>query len=108
MMLASIVLALAFSYSVTNARKAASSSRTKPCVHHTVAVLAAALAMNGRARLPAAASAADPRSSERLLSLLMMTLPAPSPRRQPGARSSALLRDHFDLAVEAGLDLEVA
>src|ERR1700736_2258995 len=108
MMLASIVLPLAFSYSVTNARKAASSSRTKPCVHHTVAVLAAALAMNGRARLPAAANAADPRSSERLLSLLMGAPPLLSPWRQTDARSAALLRDHLDLAVEAGLDLEVA
>src|SRR4029077_14288303 len=69
------VLPLAFSYSATMAAKEASSSRTKPWVHHTLAVLAAALAMKGRPRVPAAARATDPCRTERLLSLLMPILP---------------------------------
>src|SRR6202011_4438184 len=42
--------------------------------HHTVAVVAAALAMKGRPRIPAAATASDPRIAERLLSLRMPIL----------------------------------
>jgi hypothetical protein len=38
-------LPLAFSYSAQRVRNAWSSSGKKPCVHHTVAVFAAALAM---------------------------------------------------------------
>src|SRR5258708_27466638 len=56
-------------------RKDASSSGTKPWVHHTLAVVAAALAMKGRARVPAAANPKDPRSTERRLSLRMAILP---------------------------------
>src|SRR5215831_13356174 len=52
-------------------RKDASSSGTKPWVHHTLAVMAAALAMKGRAKVPAAASPSEVRSTERLLSLRM-------------------------------------
>jgi hypothetical protein len=52
MILTSILLPLVFSYSAIMARKEASSSGTKPWVHHTLAVLAAALAMKGRARVP--------------------------------------------------------
>src|SRR5258707_13039637 len=71
MILRSILLPLVFSYSATMARNEASSSGTKPWVHHTLAVLSAALAMKGRARVPIAARPTDPRSTERLLSLLM-------------------------------------
>src|SRR5215472_6021566 len=73
-MLMSIVFPLAFSYSATILRKEASSSGTKPWVHHTLAVLAAALAMKGRARVPAAARPTDPRRTERLLNLRMPSL----------------------------------
>src|SRR5262245_10270846 len=45
----------------------------KPCGHHTLTVVAAALAMKGRARVPAAVRPMDPRSTERLLSLLMQS-----------------------------------
>ena len=78
MMLWSILFPLAFSYSATMLRKEASSSGTNPCCHHTVAVLAAALAMKGRAKAPAAANPNDARSTERLLSLFMAVLPCPS------------------------------
>src|ERR1051326_8548390 len=67
-----MVLPLVFSYSATIFLKEASSSRTKPWTHHTVAVLPAASAMNGRPSVPAAASPADPRRTERLLSSLML------------------------------------
>src|SRR5262249_14415108 len=70
----STLLPLAFSYPATTARKPTSSSRTKPWGHHTVTVVAAALAMKGRPRVPAAARPRDPRSTERLLSLLMPIL----------------------------------
>src|SRR5215831_7275090 len=46
-----------------------SSSWAKPCTHHTVAVLASALATKGRAIAPAAASPADARNIDRLVSL---------------------------------------
>src|SRR5215831_3389308 len=71
MILRSILLPLVFSYSATMARKEASSSGIKPWVHHTLAVLPAALAMKGRPSVPIAARPTDPRSTERLLSLLM-------------------------------------
>src|SRR5215510_11967860 len=45
----------------------------KPWGHHTLTVVAAALAMKGRARVPAAVRPMDPRSTERLLSLLMQS-----------------------------------
>src|SRR6516162_9682746 len=48
-----------------------SSCWAKPCTHHTVAVLASALAIWGRAIAPAAASPIEPRSTERLVSLSM-------------------------------------
>src|ERR1700756_3837941 len=73
-MLYSMVLPLVFSYSATILRKEASSSRTKPWSQYTVAVFPAALAMNGRPSVPAAASPADPRRTERLLSSLMPVL----------------------------------
>src|SRR5215467_14004677 len=69
-----MVLPLVFSYSVTILRKEASSSGTKPWSQYTVAVFPAALAMNGRPSVPAAASPADPRRTERLLSSLMPVL----------------------------------
>src|SRR5579875_435484 len=75
-MLELIVLPLAFSYSATSLRKAASSSGIKPCVHHTVAVLAAALAIWGRAKAPAAANPTEARSSERLESLFIPRFPS--------------------------------
>src|SRR6516164_8663391 len=71
MILRSILLPLVFSYSATMARKEASSSGMKPWVHHTLAVLPAAFAMKGRPSVPIAARPTDPRSTERLLSLLM-------------------------------------
>src|ERR1043166_984778 len=67
-----MVLPLVFSYSATILRKAASSSRTKPWSQYAVAVLAAALAMNGRPSVPAAANPTDPRRNERRLSSLML------------------------------------
>src|SRR5579875_1168980 len=84
-MLELIVLPRAFSYSATTLRKAASSSGTKPCVHHTVAVLAAALAIWGRARVPAATNPNDPRSTERLLTTPIPFPPVSAPR-DPFAR----------------------
>src|SRR5260370_14536452 len=51
------------------------SSVMKAWVHHTLAVVAAALAMKGRARVPAAANPKDPWSTERRLSLRMAILP---------------------------------
>src|SRR5579884_2306104 len=47
----------------------------KPCTHHTVAVVAAASATKGRAKLPAAAKPNDARSSERLETFSMPFLP---------------------------------
>src|SRR5262250_575125 len=67
-----MVLPLVFSYSATILRKEASSSRRKPWSQYTVAVLAAALAMNGRPSVPAAASPTDPRRTERLLSSITL------------------------------------
>src|SRR5438445_6407753 len=67
-----MVLPLVFSYSATILRKEASSSRRKPWSQNTVAVLAAALAMNGRPSVPPAASPTDTRRTERLLSSLML------------------------------------
>src|SRR5262249_52646233 len=53
------------------------------CVHHTLAVLAAALAMKGHARAPAAAAPTDPRSTERLLNLRMpFSLVSPCPAKR--------------------------
>src|SRR5262245_50042587 len=75
MMLASILLPLALSYSATILRKAASSSGMKPWVHHTLAVVAAALAKNGRPRLAAAAAPRERRSSKRRFSLAITILP---------------------------------
>jgi hypothetical protein len=75
----SILLPLAFSYSATIARKPTSSSRMKPWGHHTLTVVAAALAMKGRPRVAAAARPMEPRSTERLPSLRMPILLA-SPR----------------------------
>src|SRR5438132_10321316 len=51
---------------------ATSSSGTKPCVHHTSAVVAAALAIWGRASAPAAATATELRRIERRLSVVML------------------------------------
>src|ERR1043166_115805 len=68
------------------ARNEAPSSATKPCGHHTLAVLAAALATCGRARVAAAARATEPRTTERLLSLFMLFLHAvPAPALMPRA-----------------------
>jgi len=65
----SIVLPLAFSYSATTFLIASSSSSAKPCAHHTVAVVAAALVTKGRVNVPAAARPSDPRSTERLVDI---------------------------------------
>src|ERR1700722_15311196 len=73
------MLPLAFWYSSTILLKAASSSGTKPWVHHTVAVLAAALAMKGRASVPAAATASELRRTDRLV---MIAMPISFPSRQ--------------------------
>src|ERR1043166_1122327 len=69
------------------ARNEESSSATKPCGHHTLAVLAAALATWGRAKVAAAARATDPRTTERLLSLCMLFLQLfPRPRERVAGR----------------------
>src|SRR5215471_9618844 len=78
-MLKSILLPLAFSYSATTFFNATSSSCTKPCDHHMVAVVAAALAIEGHATLPAAASAKALRRNERLVRSAM-TVPSLCPR----------------------------
>src|SRR6516164_208836 len=52
-----------------------SSSSAKPCTHHTVAVLVSALATKGRAIAPTAASPADARKIDRLVSLSISSLP---------------------------------
>src|SRR5215470_11751536 len=61
--------------------KETSSSFTKPCTHHTVAVLAAALATYGHPSAETAANPADPRNTERLLSLFMPFSPLAIPCR---------------------------
>src|SRR5215471_3384771 len=48
-----------------------SSSCAKPCAHHTVAVVAAAFATNGRANVAPAASPIELRSTDRRLTFLM-------------------------------------
>src|ERR1051326_988840 len=68
------------------ARNEESSSATNPCGHHTLAVLAAALATCGRASVADAARATAPRTTERLLSLFMLFLhavPSPAYCREP-------------------------
>jgi hypothetical protein len=50
---------------------ATSSSWAKPWIHHTVAVVAAAFARWGRAKLPAASKLAEPLSTERLVRLFI-------------------------------------
>src|SRR5438132_1298323 len=72
MMLSSILLPLAFSYSATAFRSATSSSWTNACANHTLAVVTAALAMWGAARRRVAPRAADPRSTERLVRRAMV------------------------------------
>src|SRR5262249_15472324 len=57
------------------ARNAASSSGTKPWVHQTDAVLATALARNGRATIPAAARPRESPITLRLLNLRMIIFP---------------------------------
>src|SRR5215469_6948869 len=52
-----------------------SSSWAKPCTHHTSAVVAAALAIYGRATPPAAASTSELRSSERRLRAVIVFAP---------------------------------
>src|SRR5215469_18081137 len=60
---------------------AASSSGTKPCVHHTSAVVAAALAIKGRASVPPAAKPRELRSTERRLRFPMsVSFPVLAPR----------------------------
>src|SRR5215472_16075481 len=60
---------------------AASSSGTKPCVHHTSAVFAAALAIKGRASVPPAAKPRELRSTERRLRFPMsVSFPVLAPR----------------------------
>src|SRR6516165_6854973 len=51
---------------------ATSSSGTKPCAHHTSAVVAAAFATCGRANVAAAATLNVPRITERLVRFLML------------------------------------
>src|SRR5439155_22599203 len=70
MMLSSILLPLAFSYAATALRSATSSSWTNPCANHTLAVVAAALAIWGPPNGRVAARAKDPRSIERLVRLV--------------------------------------
>src|ERR1051326_97936 len=52
-----------------------SSSWAKPCVHHTVAVFPAALAIKGRASAPAPAIPIDARRTLRLVGCAMALLP---------------------------------
>jgi hypothetical protein len=52
-----------------------SSSSAKPWVHHTVAVVATALTIWGFANVPAAASAKEPRSTDRRLKVLAPSFP---------------------------------
>src|SRR5215469_2353564 len=60
---------------------AASSSGTKPCVHHTSAVFGAALAIKGRASVPPAAKPRELRSTERRLRFAMsVSFPVLAPR----------------------------
>src|SRR5262245_44412361 len=66
-MVSSILLPLAFSYSATAFRSDTSSSLTNPWAIHRLAVVPAALAMRGGARRAVAPRATDPRSTERLV-----------------------------------------
>src|SRR5271169_1122524 len=92
-----MVLPLVFSYSVTTLRKAASSSGMNPWVHQTVAVLAAAFAMKGRANVPAAATASEPRNTERLVVLIIPVFLSSllAPRAWPPARRSGTLSGEY-------------
>src|SRR5215467_6095939 len=76
------------------ARNAASSSGTKPWVHQTDAVLAAALARNGRATIPAAARPRESPITLRLLNLRMIIFPGlrilPRSSRAAGGYSDGL------------------
>jgi hypothetical protein len=74
MMLRSILLPLDFSNAATVARKAASSSGTKPWSRQTTAVPPAALVVLGRARIPVAARHRDPRIADRRRMLSMAVL----------------------------------
>src|SRR5215472_7455742 len=79
---------------------AASSSGTKPCVHHTSAVFAAALAIKGRASVPPAAKPRELRSTERRLRFPMsVSFPVLAPRRPFRGRVFCL--DKLKLALDA-------
>src|SRR6516165_7250213 len=75
-----------------------SSSSAKPCTHHTVAVLASALATKGRAIAPTAASPADARKIDRLVGLSISSLPC-SKRR---AAACASIRGSGEYAPSGG------
>src|SRR5690242_12025552 len=72
MMLRSILLPLSFSYSATILLREESSSLAKPWTHHISAVVAAALAMYGRASALAAASPTELRSTERRVNIVTL------------------------------------
>src|SRR5215471_2110923 len=70
---------------------AGNTSGTNPCVHHTSAVAAAALAIYGRAKVPAAAIPKELRSTDRRLRFLIpVFLPYPlgASKRAPLSRAS--------------------
>src|SRR5262245_37430944 len=81
-MVSSILLPLAFSYSATAFRSDTSSSLTNPWAIHTLAVVPAALATRGGARRAVAPRATDPRSIERLVGWAMVV--SSPPREQWG------------------------
>src|SRR5882672_4527877 len=80
----------------------ASSSGTKPCCHHTSAVVAAALAIWGRARDPAATRPSELCNSERRVNLVISVsflagaanlLPARSACCRGASRAASASRD---------------
>ncbi len=78
-----------------------------PWVHQTVAVLAAAFAMNGRANVPAAATASEPRNTERLVVLIIAVFLSSllAPRVWPPARRGGALSEANIERLRAGLKL---
>src|SRR5207244_2190190 len=68
----------------------------KPCVHHTSAVVAAALAIYGRAKGPAAASPRELRSTERLVRFIMPVFLLPIAPRSKRAGADYLLRSSIE------------
>src|SRR6516162_6134802 len=66
-----------------------------PCVHHTSAVVAAPLAINGRATVPAAARPKEPRSTERRVSIAI-SFSARAARPARGLRDRIFREDLLD------------